>query len=211
VGLNVRRRRIKIVRDSIFLSHTRKDKEFCDRFDNACATIGIRRFRSEFESLGTPAWARIKAEMNQSIALFLLVGKELVEAQRQQDDNWKYTQNWIAYEIGLACASKIDVWVICDGVNINFPVPYLNNYEVHGFHLEHADNREWFYRVLKGYKIKKRYLPRDNIKFYVTCPHETCGSVFNLHSILERESTITCPTCLRPMVFNEGWLLNARI
>ena len=194
-------------RNGVFLSHTRRDKEFCDRFDNACASIGIRRFRSEFEDLGTPAWASILKEMNQSRALFLLVGEELVNAQRITELDWKYTQNWIAYEIGLACKSNIDVWVICDNVRINFPVPYLNNYEVHGFHLEHAEDRDFIYTVLNNYKMNRRYVLNKKSQYYIKCPHETCGSEFNFYSILEKDSQVPCPTCLRPMFFREGWLL----
>lgn len=43
-------------------------------------------------------------------------------------ENWKHTQNWIAYEIGIASERLKDVWVLCDDVEINFPVPCLNNY-----------------------------------------------------------------------------------
>ena len=42
---------------------------------------------------------------------------------------WKYTQNWIAYEVGLASLQNIDVWVLCEDTTINFPVPYFNHYQ----------------------------------------------------------------------------------
>ena len=145
--------------------------------------------------------------MKQSIALFLLVGKELVEAQSQLKDDWKYTQNWIAYEIGLAFALNIDVWVICDSIGINFPVPYLNNYEVHGFNMENEEQREFIYTILNEYKRNKRYFLDRNSEFYMKCPHKTCGSEFNFYSILGKGSKVPCPTCLRPIYFEDGWLL----
>jgi len=84
----------------IFYSHTQKDRKFCDKFDNICASTGIRRFRSEFEKIDPPAWRRILNEINQSIAVFVLVGKELVKFQDSNNPEWKFTQNWISYEIG---------------------------------------------------------------------------------------------------------------
>ena len=69
----------------IFLSHTKLDKDFCDRFDNVAARVGLKFFRSELENIQAPAWATIKKEIETSAALFLLVGKELVSAQALSD------------------------------------------------------------------------------------------------------------------------------
>ena len=65
----------------VFVSHTQKDVEFCDIFDRACARVGGRAFRSEFEKIEVPAWQTIRDAIRSSCALFLLVGKELVNAQ----------------------------------------------------------------------------------------------------------------------------------
>ena len=59
----------------VFVSHTKRDKEFCDAFDRVCARVGIKAFRSEFEEILTPAWKTIKEAINKSVALFFLVGK----------------------------------------------------------------------------------------------------------------------------------------
>lgn len=76
-----------------------------------------------------PHWRKIKYEINNSNALFFLVGRQLVKMQENHDDNWDRTQNWIAFEIGIACQRKIDVWVICDkNIKINFPIPYVSAY-----------------------------------------------------------------------------------
>ena len=79
----------------VFVSHTKRDVNFCDAFDRVCARVGIKAFRSEFETIRVPAWKTIKKAINDSIALFFLVGKKLVEAQAQHwhDPQWKYTQN----------------------------------------------------------------------------------------------------------------------
>jgi hypothetical protein len=98
----------------IFESHTKLDSEFCDVFDRACARVGLDAFRSEYESILPPAWQTIRNELRQSKALFLLVGKSLVNAQAIHSSGCDYTQNWISYEIGIASQLGIDVWVLCD-------------------------------------------------------------------------------------------------
>ena len=113
----------------VFLSHTKFDKDFCDKFDNICSNVGMKRFRSEFSEIVKPPWRTIKEQLGKSRALFLLVGNELVNHQASQyNPDWRFTQNWISYEVGIAHQLNIDVWVVCDSVQINFPVPYFNNY-----------------------------------------------------------------------------------
>lgn len=66
----------------LFMSHTKLDKKFCDKFDIAAARVGVKVFRSEFEEIKPPAWQTIKKAMDASSAMFLLVGKKLVEAKK---------------------------------------------------------------------------------------------------------------------------------
>lgn len=194
----------------VFVSHTQKDKIFCDQFDNICVRpgVGIEVFRSEFETIGLPAWLTIRDAMRKSRAMFLLVGPELVASQASpyEQETWKYTQNWIAYEIGLACQRDIDVWVVCDeGVEINFPVPYFNNYQPFG--LRPGPNFDFMRAILslysQGLTFRLGTLNRE-----VRCPYDDCQAEFNLHAELQPSQTIICPQCLRVIVFNEGFLLD---
>jgi len=190
----------------IFMSHTKDDKEFCDMFDVACARVGIKAFRSEFETIRIPQWKTIQDAMTKSIAMFLLVGKQLVAHQTSPSPDWKYTQNWIAYETGLACQAGIDVWVFCDNVDINFPVPYFNNYAVWGMSSKEAF--DWLrIHVLELYNEGLTFTVPIKDK-HTSCPYKDCGINFNLHSILDVGTTIKCPQCLRDMVFEKGFLLS---
>lgn len=198
----------------VFMSHTKLDEDFCNRFDIAAARVGIRVFRSEFEEIKPPAWKTIKNKMSRSSAMFLMVGKELVKAQKtsEQDpeskDKWKYTQNWIAYEVGLACQKGIDVWVLCDSVKINFPVPYFNNYVVYGLGSkdEKRTNIGFIRSVFERYNKKQKY-PIGRWDRNTDCPYVECKTEFNLHSPIKKGGSVVCPTCLRKMIFDKGWLL----
>ena len=190
-------------RIQVFESHTKLDEETCNKFDIIAAREGMKVFRSEYESIKPPAWSTIKKEMERSVALFLLVGPELVKSQEEAvAKEWKFTQNWIAYEVGLACALGIDVWVLCDGVKINFPVPYLNNYSIGKLETEKYEfERDVLHRYLNGETYPLGKWDRD-----FSCPYEDCRAKFNFHTIMEKGEEVPCPTCLKDIVFKKGWL-----
>ena len=179
----------------VFVSHTQKDVEFCDIFDRACARVGIKAFRSEFEKIKLPAFETIRNAIRNSQALFLLIGKELVSAQALHDSSWEHTQNWIAYEIGIACEREIDVWVICDDVKLNFPVPYLNNYLTQS--LRHKNSFDYFVWVLEKYAGGMKTL-FPNPQELVECPYNAdCSALYNLPLPIDSGGRIICPQCLR--------------
>ena len=185
----------------IFLSHTKLDNAFCDRFDNICANVGVKRFRSEFAYIEKPSWRTIKERLGDSIVLFLLVGQKLVEQQANPlNSDWKFTQNWISYEVGIAHQRNIDVWVICDSVEINFPVPYFNNYKPDG--LESPDAMRYMEWVLRMYRLGSRFKANKG-ELRTTCP--TCNIEFNLHSSLPEGRITTCPQCLHGIEYLGGF------
>jgi DNA-directed RNA polymerase subunit RPC12/RpoP len=193
------------------MSHTNLDTKFCDDFDRVVARVGVKVFRSEFENITSPSWKTIREEMRKSCALFLLVGEKLVESQAKSElsveekQKWKYTQNWISYEVGLACQLNIDVWIICDNVIINFPVPFLNNYEIWGINPPGVPkgNFEFYRNVFQDYVNGKRYqLSQANIS---VCPYKECKAEYNLHSSIQPKGAIICPTCLNKIIFEDGF------
>ncbi len=187
----------------VFYSHTQKDVEFCDIFDRACARVPIKAFRSEFEKMDLPAWQTIRNAIRNSQALFLLVGKKLVKAQSLHDPTWEHTQNWIAFEIGVACERGIDVWVVCDDVKINFPVPYLNNYLT--VSLRNKQSFDYFVTILRKYAAGlKTTFPDADPRFVIKCPYEDCKATYNLPVQLAPDAVKICPQCLRTMRFPKG-------
>lgn len=183
----------------VFLSHTKLDRKFCDRFDNICATVGLSRFRSDFADILKPSWSTIKYELEQSSALFLLIGKKLVQQQAAPSPDWKFTQNWISYEVGLAHRQNIDVWVICDKVSINFPIPYFNNYVPGG--LAPGAPMKYMEGIFKTYCEGGSY-PLKEPTFTACKP---CGIQFNLHNKLKPGQLITCPQCLHKIQWEKGF------
>jgi len=197
-----------MIANQVFVSHTQRDEKFLDDFDRICARVsGIGAFRSEFESIVPPAWRTIKEQMRKSRAMFLLVGRELVASQASlhASEQWKYTQNWIAYEVGLACQLGIDVWVVCDeGVKINFPVPYFNNYLPSSLGL--GKSFDYMRDILEDYSRGINFKLGSIDAHRAHCCYDDCRIEFNLHIGLEPGAELVCPQCLRLNVFPEGFL-----
>lgn len=189
----------------VFVSHTQKDADFCDKFDIACARVGVKAFRSELESISAPPYKTIKNAMNNSKALFFLVGKELVKNQTIGDPEWNYTQNWIAYEIGLACQLGIDVWAICDDVMLNFPMPYITNYSTISLNRRNAFDymKTVLAEYVQGRTFPFPYVDSKGNAYGWICPYENCKMEFNYHVGYSEGDSVICPHCLKKFIFSE--------
>jgi hypothetical protein len=88
---------------SIFISHSKRDEATINAFCRAFPQTTMRVVLEEFDTYVVPAWAKIAKDVQESSAVFLLLSPHL--------NATAYTQNWVSYEVGLACAMKKPVWV----------------------------------------------------------------------------------------------------
>lgn len=130
---------------------------------------------------------------------FFLVGKELTKNQEEKSAGQEHIQNWIAYEIGLACQKDIDVQAICDQIVLNFPMPYINNYAQ--LNLRDEGNAGFMRNVLEEYKKGQTFsypFQYENGTAGFSCT--PCGMYFNVHNTLGRGDKIRCPQCLKDLI-----------
>ncbi len=189
----------------VFVSLSRLDKETSKRFDTIASKEDLTVLKQEYEAQkNPPAWQSVREALAASKALFLLVGPKLVEVKKGGGAEWSQIQSWMWYELGIAVALNLDVWVICDNkVTINFTVPYLNNYSL-GIETK-ANGYEA--KVLRSYGegAKFEFGYSQSRRFF--CPNKACGARYNLHNVLLKGESIFCPTCLKPISFPNGWQL----
>lgn len=100
----------------------------------------------------------------------------------------------------MACERGIDVWVWCDKVETNFPVPYLNNYAILG-------DQKTMRAILEEYSEGESF-PLGKWDRNDRCVYKKCGARYNFHSKIDIGGKVTCPTCLRRNIFEGGWLLD---
>jgi len=221
-----------------FISHTKGDKDYCDDFDTIIEKVTSpdlkkHRFRSELcqEEFENPKWITIIKKIESSSALFLLVGPKLYEMAQLSLDiinrplskaeeteirdkiiHWRHTQNWIAFEIGVACSKRMDVWVICYGARMNFPVPYSNNLFVATKELSNKITSLRFEEILKEYLHGQKFpfqnnLVSSSLRFKGQICSK-CKAQFNLRSTLNVKWVYyKCPQCLERIDFPKEILL----
>ena len=176
----------------IIVSHSRYDKDIRMSFSEIFAVAGVMPKYMEFEKIFPPAWAEIKKHIKSSEAVFLLLGPNIRKSH--------FTENWVAFEVGLSCAFGKDVWVF-EQINSNsdFPIPYLTDYML--YNLEIQEHFDYIRSVMESYKRSvpafpfnvdartKRNTPNGNT---INCTHENCCSRFQLHTIVP---SLYCPIC----------------
>ena len=121
--------------------------------------------------------------------------------QVSHGNEWEYTQNWIAYEIGVASQLGIPVWICVDeGVSLNFPVPFASDYIIGS----REDCREYLRQALNYYNQIIR-ISTFGGDLETTCPYDDCRLTFRIHTVLGPNEQILCPQCLRGLSFANGW------
>ena len=185
----------------IFLSHSKRDEEIRDYFLKLCGLAGVEGKAIEFEYFPPPPWSFIKDQLTSSDALFLLLGPNVL---RDWDrERGIYTQNWISFEVGLACQLDRPIWVFEQlQTPIHFPIPYFNFYMQ--YDPKSREDFDYIRQILVGYKLLR--LGMGPKGYQITCPHETCRITFRLHPskrVIERgkEKSFNCPSCRKVITF----------
>lgn len=197
---------------SIFISHSKRDEEIINVFCRAFALTQMKAILEEFDNYVVPPYSKIRADVQSSSASFVLLSPNL--------NSTRYTQNWVSFEVGLACALNKPVWVYEQlGEPVQFPVPYLTDY------IAYDPNRQQDFAAIRN--IVEGYDPTPSVAglvlggvvggiisggvgagigavtgaalfqrrrnaLRVTCPHVTCGIQFNVYAPM---SVILCPAC----------------
>jgi hypothetical protein len=176
----------------IFVSHSKYDKDIRASFDTVFARTGVKSVCMEFEQMRSPEWQEIKNAVNSSEAVFLLLGQNVRRSI--------HTQNWIAFEVGLACAFSKDVWVFeQEGSNIKFPIPYLTDYMI--YNLENQRYFNYVRMTIEGYGRSAPILPplksirrKRGIPEGMGVSCRKCEAEFSIHA-MENNIRFRCPSC----------------
>jgi hypothetical protein len=177
----------------IFFSHSGKDREIVDAILKSFDGTGVRPLLMEDVQYDVQLneeanWRWIRRQIQKSEALFVILSKGLIARE--------HTQNWVAYEIGVAagCEPPKPVFVIT-GEKVEFPVPYLN----HFFPYSIANRPEGLRQVPEA--VWNRNVD-GLMKKYIENPHltdkagrvrcKTCRTEFYFHG---SSRCFRCPCC----------------
>ena len=186
----------------IFVSHSQKDKEIRQNFSDVFAVTGVKSVYMEFEEIEPPAWETIRNKVGESDAVFLLLGSNIRQSI--------HTQNWVAFEVGMACSMGKDVWIFeHEDADVEFPIPYLTDYGI--WHHKNLDHFKYVRKIVEGYanliKVGKRSkITYDGLrrlkgiplgKLFM-CKHSSCKTSYRLH-LLAEACSFRCPSCRKPV------------
>jgi len=184
-------------RIQIFVSHSQYDRDIRTSFDTVFARTGVKSVCMEFERISQlPAWEPIRNQIKTSETVFLLLGPNVRSSI--------HTQNWVAFEVGLACAYGKDVWVFeqTDSA-IEFLIPYLTDYMI--YNLEDQNHFDYVRGIIEAYanpiyllplgvdNRTKRQIPKG---LPTTCPYPNCGARYSIHTDVP---SFICPSCRQPI------------
>jgi TIR domain len=166
--------------EQIFISHSNKDDEIVAYFTGKFDDKGIKPVLMEYEKWsreGRPNWMWIKDGIQKSKALFLILTKNLVKEA--------YTQNWIAFEIGVASTRIPEIPVVVfKEEKVDFPVPFLSHFFDESF-------------SRKGHLIRKDFSETLlEVESHVLIESFIDELVVNPSTGLDEDETIECSKCL---------------
>ena len=175
-----------MIQPQIFVSHSQKDADIRMHFNEIVSQTGVVPKCMEFEKMNYLAWKVIREAIHDSAAVFLLLGANV--------RGNIFTQNWIAFEVGAACAFKKDVWVLeQNGSNIGFPIPYVTDYLQ--YTMFDSSHFQYVKKVIEAYRenynslIKVKAIPRDT---QFACPY--CHNIYWVHQTI---GSFSCPYCCK--------------
>jgi hypothetical protein len=113
----------------IFISHSAKDKEYKDFFNQAFAASDVSAKYEEIEKLVTGQQItaeKIKNDITQSNAVFVLLSQNIQDIS--------HTNNWVVSETGIAAGLGREIWLfenIKDSRHLTIATPYFNHYVIY--------------------------------------------------------------------------------
>jgi hypothetical protein len=179
----------------IFISHSGRDRDMLagvlEAFDYYNRGAGKKRpyivmSSEQLSRCQEPNWLQVKKEIQRSDALILVLSKGVT--------NREYTQNWIAFEVGIAAGCNPPKPVIAiQAARVRIPIPYVTHYYSYSNTLPPSnmkDKSRWagtFNLILAEPLADVNFKPEHP---QVRCP--ACRSEYHYHG---PERLIQCPCC----------------
>jgi hypothetical protein len=186
-----------------FFSHSGRDREIVD------IIVEVFRFHNQFHPRRRPPiivdrellsrspdphWEQIWGFIYESDAVFLILTQEILEQE--------HTQNWVAFEVGVAAGHEPPIPVIAvRGEDVTIPIPYLRHHYSYSstFSPVHPhQNQEDRQRLQNEFFNVMHPMLNDpwhfqNPPLERLCPH--CNLLYHHHN--QGERPLLCPCCSR--------------
>lgn len=211
--------------DTVFITHSRHDAPILAHIAELVRIVGVEPIFYQYDSTHTTtAWEEIRNDIQISHALFVVLSNNLAASP--------HTQNWVGWEVGVACAFNKRAWVFEElNRTVSFPIPYLTDYVP--YDLSNPQLRQLISAVAEGYKLEPQFMstialgalggllfslpglvvgaiignlagkPKQAPYIELMCYHLDCKIRFRTYVWLEE---LECPACRRTLRFRRDEL-----
>lgn len=215
--------------DTIFVTHSRHDAPILEHIVGLIRSVNVEPILYLYDPMNTTtAWEEIRNDIRRSRALFVVLSNNLSSSP--------HTQNWVGWEVGVACAFNRRVWVFEElHHTVSFPIPYFTDYVP--YDLYDPRLRELISAVAAGYKLEPQFgsivglgalggllfnvpglvvgavigsivgQPRQEPYINLMCYHLDCKTQFKMYVWL---NSFECPACRRLLRFDQRVLEDDR-
>ncbi len=206
--------------DKVFVTHSRHDAPILAHITKLVEIVGVEPILYQYDYRHTTtAWQEIRDDIQRSHALFVVLSNNLSSSP--------HTQNWVGWEVGVACAFHKRVWVFEElNRSVSFPIPYLTDYVP--YDLSSPQLRQLISAVASGYKLEPQFMgtvgvgalggllfgrpglvigaiignivskPKQAPYIDLMCYHLDCKIRFSTYVWLDQ---LECPACRRTLRF----------
>ncbi len=151
----------------VFISHSKKDEDLIRITDLNFKSAGISPLFMEFTPESEPPFKKIEKNIATSDAVFLFLTENLKSSD--------FTQNWVAFEVGLTRRSNKPLFVVEDINNrVHFPVPYLTDYILY----EPTKIEDW-QNIQKILQKMKQAIENNNLRMGLTAGGAVLGGLLS--------------------------------
>lgn len=190
----------KILEEQLFVAHTFKDinQVKVNRIiQKIFADSGVKPFIASMETWrreNNPDWLWIQQEIARSKALILFITSNILHRE--------YTQNWIAFETGIAAtlAPRKPVWIF-QIARVNFRIPYLTHYILMPESVLKKGSRGSKDSALRKLVLELRIMHlravirNPEVSFGVDLRCSKCKLYFKFYDFSGTSRNIPCPCC----------------
>jgi hypothetical protein len=108
--------------DTVFITHSKYDSPILQHIDWLVRSVNVEPIFYRYNNMiNTTAWEEIRNSIRNCSALFVVLSNNLSSSP--------HTQNWVGWEVGVACAFNKRVWVFEElNRRASFPIPYVTDY-----------------------------------------------------------------------------------
>ena len=184
---------------TVFISHSRRDRELIKSITSALTNVDITPIIEEFipEKKKEPVpYKEIRKKIRFSNAVFLFLTDNIMMTE--------HTKNWIIFEDGIAAASGKQLFLFeRKGIPLEYPVPYLTDYMI--FDKKSMKDLLRIQSISK--RLKSYFSVEEGLLTSTSIPYDSAGMVlWGLYSIfkISRKSKVLkqlglvrveCPRC----------------